>query len=412
MTFPPDNELAWQARWISGELGNIFFTEEGRRIVIHFPGEWNREPGPDFRKARISIEGCDVVLTGDIEFDPCVSDWEAHGHATNPDFENVILHVFLRRSRNFYFTKTNGFRHVPQVCLYSQPIPREMPKKETLSSLPIPLTHAIPLLEDAAMRRMRRKTDLLQRRISIQGSDQALFQSLATAMGYKRNALPFTLLAQRATLRRIRESNGEALLFGLARFLEGERFHMYSRDTRKMVRPLWNDWWKLRSGLERWIFPSSFWRKGAQHPANHPHRRLAALYLSAQNWKPLRQSFESASSQQLKNFLLGLHHPYWDYHARLDGTPLRAATALIGSSRTVDILANIYYPWQATKGNKNWNDYLHLPSGQISTMVKHSAIQLVGEEYAGKLLRRTVWQQGLLELFENPPVTTPGRTFQ
>src|SRR5439155_1069824 len=89
-----------------------------------------------------------------------------------------------------------------------------------------------PDFQDAAIR--------LRRRIEVHGRDEALFQAIAEALGYKQNRLPFTLLAQRlplAFLRKLRE-DAEALLFGVAGFLDTPDLDRQRKSTRSYLRSL------------------------------------------------------------------------------------------------------------------------------------------------------------------------------
>jgi hypothetical protein len=66
---------------------------DGRSLAIRTPGAWNLLGGPDFRDARLVIDG--VAVMGDIEVHFHVSDWRAHGHAADRNYGNVVLHVVL-----------------------------------------------------------------------------------------------------------------------------------------------------------------------------------------------------------------------------------------------------------------------------------------------------------------------------
>ena len=78
------------------------------------------------------------------------------------------------------------------------------------------------MLDAAAQFRLRQKANRIRNKIDVHGRDETLFQEIATALGYKENKLPFTLLTQRLPLRLLRENveDCEALLFGAAGFLE------------------------------------------------------------------------------------------------------------------------------------------------------------------------------------------------
>jgi len=66
---------------------------DGRKLEIRSPGTWNLLGGPDFRGARLRLDGGDV--TGDVEVHFHGSDWSAHGHETDPAYEKVVLHVVM-----------------------------------------------------------------------------------------------------------------------------------------------------------------------------------------------------------------------------------------------------------------------------------------------------------------------------
>ena len=66
---------------------------DGRKLEIRSPGTWNLLGGPDFRGARLSVGGREI--TGDIEVHFHASDWRAHGHETDPAYDNVMLHVVM-----------------------------------------------------------------------------------------------------------------------------------------------------------------------------------------------------------------------------------------------------------------------------------------------------------------------------
>src|SRR5205814_22592 len=77
-------------------------------------------------------------------------------------------------------------------------------------------------LEAAAQFRLQQKANRIRNKIDSHGRDEALFQEIAAALGYKENKLPFTLIAQRLPLKLLHDKpdDGEAMLFGLAGFLE------------------------------------------------------------------------------------------------------------------------------------------------------------------------------------------------
>src|SRR5260221_2476632 len=81
-------QFIWQFRYF-----NQFhlFTEAGEEVLILFPGELNTDAGPDFRNARIRING--ALREGPVELHMAASDWEKHGHDGDANYKNTILHV-------------------------------------------------------------------------------------------------------------------------------------------------------------------------------------------------------------------------------------------------------------------------------------------------------------------------------
>jgi hypothetical protein len=103
----------------------------------------------------------------------------------------------------------------------------------------VSLEVAAALISEAAEFRLRSKHAAHARAASLHGPDNALFHAIATGLGYKNNAIPFLLTAQVPALRRAAGVVGEALLFGLAGFLEPRSFDNADEVTRRYLKPLW-----------------------------------------------------------------------------------------------------------------------------------------------------------------------------
>jgi hypothetical protein len=78
-------------------------------------GEWNHAAGPDFLHAAVEIDG--AKHTGPLELDPHAADWEAHRHAENPAFREVVLHVVFAAGRKAHFTRSSDGREIPCVVI-------------------------------------------------------------------------------------------------------------------------------------------------------------------------------------------------------------------------------------------------------------------------------------------------------
>jgi hypothetical protein len=415
---PPDppepDELAWQSRWFSGEFGREFITVSGDPVRIVDFGWWNHGAGPDFRDCVVEVAG--ASRRGSIELDPSLRDWEAHGHGANPAWNDTVLHLFLtHRGPEKFFTRTALNQEVPQVHLdISQCDPvsgeRSAPARpgrcvQNLTSLPE--ARVLEIMEDAARYRLERKGLRWQRVAGIHGLDQALFQGIAEALGYSRNKLPMSVLAQRLPLRFLQKRPGdaEALLFGVAGFLDGKEAEHGDADTRAWLRGLWESWWKYRAGFTPGRpSPPIRWTLTGTRPVNHPQRRIAALWQIASRWKEIRRLIEPAAFHA-KTFtarLESLTHPYWSTHYTLSAKPSATPLALLGTQRIRDILANLVYPLLVPQREELWPDYLRLPAPLESTKTNIAGVRLFGTaakaaKYSGRL-----WQhQALLQIYED-----------
>src|SRR6266478_928775 len=317
------SELELQARWFAGDFGKRFVSTAGDEIEIIQFGTWNREAGPDFRDAAIRINGGEPIR-GCIEIDLLDRSWETHGHAINPAFEATVLHVFVERSDREFFTRTKSNRNVAQVCIdpttlpevFNANVPLARPGRCQAPLKDLSEERVCSVLHAAAQFRLRQKANRIHKKIDTHGRDETLYQEIASALGYKENKLPFTLLAQRLPPRLLRENvrECEALLFGTAGFLETPDLDIYKKSAREYMRNLWDGWWPHRDELQRFILPANTWRLSSTRPLNHPQRRLAALAILASDWSRLQRASGKSSVAAASDFFQALEHPFWNFH--------------------------------------------------------------------------------------------------
>ena len=84
-------ETVFQQIWAEQDFfSDSLVTTCGKKIVVVDRGDWNRsEEGPDFRHAKLQIDG--KARTGDIEIHFQPSNWKSHGHHIDPNFELSFL---------------------------------------------------------------------------------------------------------------------------------------------------------------------------------------------------------------------------------------------------------------------------------------------------------------------------------
>ena len=188
---------------------------DGRSILIRAPGSWNLLGGPDFRDARLMIDG--VPLAGDVEVHFHSSDWHAHRHAEDRAYDKVVLHVILfppgpdeRRA-----LRRDG-REIPALVLlpwlyrgleeYAADEALEkitsQDAAEKISDLAaLAAADRDVLLRAHATRRWEMKVHFAALRIDKLGWTDAAHHAALEILGYKRNRAPMVATATAHPLR-------------------------------------------------------------------------------------------------------------------------------------------------------------------------------------------------------------------
>lgn len=406
------SELELQARWFAGAFGRDFRDAAGNTVRVVQFGEWNRSAGPDFLHAAVEIAG--VLREGPVELDLRPSDWEAHGHGADPAFEDTVLHVVFGSGGPESFTRTLGHREVPRVTMPQVLLEEALlrPRRETAIAKPGRCVHplaAMPpvavaaLLREAALHRAAQKAARFLRTADAHGRDAALYQSVAETLGYRANALAMRLLAQRMPLSALREdpAHTEALLFGAAGFLSPDLHEKAPPDTREHLRGLWETWWKARG---KWESAHAIpWKAGGQRPANHPHRRVAALAAMVREWPKFRKLALGSplDAEAVVKFLSKLDDPFWTKRHTLSSAATARPIALFGKAQAVELLANHLFPLALHEG-ESFERYAKLAAGARNEKVRRCAIRLFGsEDAAATWLKKAAHHQALLQIYRD-----------
>ncbi len=411
------DELEIQARWFGGEFGRTFTGTEGERVEVVQFGHWNRGAGPDFTESALLVDG--ELRRGAVEVDLDARNWERHGHGDNPEFNGVVLHVFADRpASSRVFTRTESHRHVAQVLLpqYSglQGPPDFLPEAYPGRCLaPLARMHdreIESLLLAAAQYRMRRKAERLRVMAGAISREQALFQAVAEALGFRHNKTAMAILAQRCPvgeLLRMDPVRREARLFGAAGFLDPSLAEMARMaDTRAYLRRLWDRWWTMRGEVEPDPRRAIRWRADGTRPLNHPQRRLGALAGLLDRWEELRSLWEKPGDrleQHVNNWSKTLAHPYWSRHCTLRSPALPQPCRLIGKDRLRDLLGNVLFPGAIGVSPDRWSEYARLGGVDSNQKLKRAALRLFGSDQQRRKLFTSYYhqQQGLLQIYED-----------
>jgi len=358
-------------------------TREGQNLEIVYPGYWNFGKGPDFTSATIKVNG--KTYEGDVELHVYATDWNAHGHSRNPDFDNVILHVYMWQGRGKeprgkrqdlpfqfeikdYLTKgildlndELDFENYPvlnhcNLGLCHQPLAELSQEKLT------------QLLNAAGEARVFTKMERFHDSIIIEGYEQTFYRGVAEALGYPENKQPFQVLADTLPLSELtslvpaKASKNEkvlhyqALLFGISGLMD--------KDAEKKAgfRKLLPIWKAYRERVPGSPLTKKDWCFRAIRPANYPYRRIAGLaHLIVRHEKTgmfadfmgsyqkiLTSSGDKIPDKKTLNafndFFCVATNDYWANHYTPDGKTLSQCQQLVGSARSREIIINIGLP--------------------------------------------------------------------
>ena len=206
------SERLLQAIWQHQRLKRYALkTSSGRAVRVLHPGFISVEGGPDFCGAIIQI-GDDAPSAGDVEIDLRASGWRAHGHDQNKHFQNVMLHVVWDEESPDLKARVQG---APEVLSLKNVL--DAPLAELSSSLENEPLRSLPenlrgqccaplreldeiklteLLRQAARVRFNFKAEQFRARARHAGWEQALWENLFRALGYKHNVWPMQNLAE------------------------------------------------------------------------------------------------------------------------------------------------------------------------------------------------------------------------
>jgi hypothetical protein len=186
-------------------------TMNGMPVQILHPGKWNQLGGPDFKQARLRF-GESSEIIGDVELHLRASDWDAHAHARDPAYNDVVLHVVLFWPEPGYVTRGFGNRSIPVVALLPL-LHHDLEEYaadeavETLSNRPSArLTNELSLYSAAVVRsllakhaeaRWRQKVHYAWVRVQRLGWEVACHYAALEVLGFRYNRAPMLRIAAR-----------------------------------------------------------------------------------------------------------------------------------------------------------------------------------------------------------------------
>lgn len=226
-------------------------TLDGRLLEVLHPGQWNMLEGPDFRQAAFRLDG--RLHRGDVEIHFEMDDWWRHGHASDPRYNDVQLHVIVFPPAADAKPAQTRCGSEPATLVLLNLLPEDLESLATEAALlgwsrtdwderlagvvSVPVGQRRQAFEREAGLRWQTKVGQARRRLARDGWTNALHQATLECLGLARNREPMARLA---------------LFFPVDRWRDGDIDPQQAMAT---------------TGLK--------WNLRGVRPANHPRVRLS-----------------------------------------------------------------------------------------------------------------------------------------
>lgn len=330
------------------------YTTDGREVRIHSPGVHNRDAGPDFLNAAVSLG--DIRWAGDVEVHARASDWYRHHHEQDAAYDSVILHVVGHYDgdvalRNGAGVPTLELPRIPRLLeLYSALVEQvgRPPCGETLAGL-------APIARDGwfarlLVERLAARADEVIREVGQceLGWEEAFYRSAARSLGQKVNADAMGRLAELTPLKvllKLRDAPGvvEAILVGQSGLLPSEE----AMREDPYASGLYHDWafHSKKNGLRG--MGAREWRFLRMRPSSFPSVRVAQLAaLISQRDHLFSRAMQAQTVDELRDLFAIVASPYWDTHYRLGEVSRRSVPKRLGEERVRLLIINTVVPYR------------------------------------------------------------------
>ena len=301
-------------------------TTTGDTIVVEFPGTSNKNGGPDFWDARITIGHTRWV--GQVEIHIKSSDWHRHRHTADVHYKNVILHVVLIDDEPIYLHQPGDLAVLELPPFMEQGLASKyeswLSKKDF-----IPCERDFPFRDPLIwqswkdrilIERMESKVNsiLLMHKTTAGNWSELAYRLFARGFGLNVNADAFEYLAITLPLSRlVRHSSDpfqlEALFFGQAGWLNSEFEDDYPRALKR-------EYLFLQHKYDLHPMTAASWNFGRLRPTNFPTIRVGQLADFISRSEQLMSKVLIFSPEEMVNELIeSKAHPYWSNHFTFDG---------------------------------------------------------------------------------------------
>lgn len=409
-------EITLSAAWHAGAFGDAFTTVSGETVQIVHRGAWSHGLGPDFKDAMILVAGREL-RAGDIEIHLQTRGWLDHGHARDPAYDNVVLHVVARHDGSE--TRLHNGLVAPVIEVG---FPTDFPSPPmvnwdwnrvggavcaTKSAIQHP-ERIKAVLDSLGDLRMAQRSARIEARLSSEPPAEILWGEILDGLGFSRNRAPMRRLAALLPVSALQELllalpesrrlvAAQGLLLGAAGFLplSPSDAHLGAMAPRR-VEAIEASWARFGAPWNGEVIPATAWDMSRTRPANHPVPRLLAASSLVANC--LSQGGVFATLADL--FASGSN-----LAADLGHLTSSSAKAGIGKDRALDILASGIIPALLAIAMHSGDDRLAeavahywdaLPASSPNSVTKRAISQVVGRASLRNIGARG--SQGLIHL--------------
>jgi hypothetical protein len=365
----------------------------GRHLRVVFPGRRWGGPGPDFVGA-VLAERDGTLVRGDVEVHVRASSWAGHGHAQDPAYGQVVLHVV--QHDDVMVLDGRGW-HVPTVKLE--------PWRGPPRPLAVPCVRSAPavleIVRAAGRERFRARARRFEGDLAAVDADQVVWRGVCEALGFRRNTQPFGQLADAVPWAQAAQVVADRGPVGLAGALLGAAGLLQQASL-----PEAHAWRALQRQLGlRPALRAANWDHRQVRAANSPASRCRGLAELAARWvqpAPLSALRPAAPwpvpGGPATHVLAAVAQAALARRPRL--WPLARASPWIGRGRAQVIVVNVLLPFASAAGLAEAAAlFERLPGEPANRIVRYMAGQLGGPEQLVRF-RGACQQQGLLHLFK------------
>lgn len=307
----------------------------------------NRNAGPDFSKATLSIAG--TVWVGNVEVHVRSSDWNIHQHQLDDVYQSVVLHVVYDHDLEIY--RRDGtlmpvflIKEYFSAVLHERyqalmELRRAFPCEKQLH-LVAPIVYESTLSRMIAERFEDKSSEILSRLTLLKGNwDETFYFFIARSFGFNVNSLPFEMLAislpqQIFAKHKNSQFQIEALVFGQAGLLNTDLEDTYPKA-------LYVEYEFLRKKYRLQPIGGANWKFLRMRPQNFPTVRLAQFSALISNSSHLfSKILELEKLEEITSLFKALPvNAYWQrhYHFQKETTQVNLQ---LGAGSIANIIIN------------------------------------------------------------------------